>query len=128
MTPTEPKRIPRKAKKGRRYIRMYVTEPRWGQIMLSTTYAIAAIIHNSHRRRNTRGCRQYVNIMVRHGLMKRPKPLFRRRAEMVLNDEGFHKLRERIILNPPDEYTDTLRFDGGHIIERVNPRKNEYLE
>ena len=72
MAPTELKRIPRKAKKGRKYIRIYVPEPRWGQITISNMSAIAAIIHNSHRMRNTRGSRQYINIMVRNWLMKRP--------------------------------------------------------
>ena len=72
MDTTKQKRIPRKAKKGRKYIRMDVPELRLGQIMWSHMAAIFAIIHNSHRRPNTRGSRQYVNIMVRHGLMRRP--------------------------------------------------------
>lgn len=94
----QPRRIPRRAKKGRRYVKMPMPDYRnmLGKIEQISMYFLHAMLHNSRFRRNTRGCRQYVNIMVRHGQMKRPVTR-RRQGEAVMNHEQKMRMRERII-------------------------------
>lgn len=114
----ELKRIPRKAKKGKRYVKWHIPMPDWssmGKIYTITMAAMATMYHNAHFKRNTRGSRQYVNIMVRHGLMKRPE---RPKPEMVLTKEQQQAYRERIFNEIEDFLNDrqSCQINGKDIL------------